>query len=348
MSWCCTAWDLARATGQSFSVSEADAVACLGFADSISEPEQAESRKGLYGPEVEVPPDAPVLYRLLGASGRHPAWRSPIPTATSSSATTSSQPGPDIEVAGERAGDGPTFILVPGAWMGAWVWQDIVTRLQAAGHRARTLTLTGLQPGTARGDVAAVSLQRHVDDVVGELERENLHDVVLVAHSYSGVVVGQVADQAPQRVRRCTHVAALLPRDRRSLLADWGDDEELRAQERQQVLDDGPVWAPPPPSALAEITDLDPDARRWLSEGFVDHPWRTVLDPVRLSRPVTEQPLTFIATAPPGEDSLADLPPELASGMSGQWWLRTFTSGHWPMTSASAQLQQLPVEEFLT
>lgn len=225
------------------------------------------------------------------------------------------------------------------------MWQDMVDRLQAAGQRARTLTLTGLEPDVARDDLAAVDLRRHVEDVVDELEREDLRDVVLVAHSYSGLVVGQVADRVSERIRRCVHVASFLPRRGRSLLDDWGDDEELRVQEAQQVFDDGGVWAPPPPAALAEVSDLNPDARRWLAAGFVDHPGRTVLDPVMLNRPVTEQPLTFVATAAPGEDPLADLPSELASGMPGQWRLRTFASGHWRMTSAPAELQQLLTEE---
>lgn len=251
-------------------------------AHTVSEPEQADSRRGLYGPVVAVTPEAPILYRLLGASGRRPSWAAGTTTPAEAS---------------------PTFVLVPGAWMGGWVWQDIVDRLQGADHPARTLTLTGLEPDAAPQDVAAVDLRQHVDDVIDELERDDLRDVVLVAHSYSGLVVGQVADRVPERIRHCVHVASFLPRGGRSLLDDWGDDKELRAQERQRVLDDA-VWAPPPPEALTEISDLDPDARRRLGEGFVDHPGRTVLDPVALSRPVTEQPLTFVATAAPGEEAL--------------------------------------------
>ncbi len=66
-------WDLAVATGQPYSVSDADASACLGFASSFGD--APEERAGLYGPRVPVPADAPVFERLLGETGRDPGWR---------------------------------------------------------------------------------------------------------------------------------------------------------------------------------------------------------------------------------------------------------------------------------
>ncbi len=66
-------WDLAVSTGQPYSVSDADAEACMAFAGAVGE--SAEERLGLYGPRVPVPADAPPLDRLLGLTGRDPAWR---------------------------------------------------------------------------------------------------------------------------------------------------------------------------------------------------------------------------------------------------------------------------------
>jgi uncharacterized protein (TIGR03086 family) len=66
-------WDLAVATGQPYSVSDADAEACISFAGAVGE--SPDERAGLYGPRVAVPADAPVLDRLLGLTGRDPAWR---------------------------------------------------------------------------------------------------------------------------------------------------------------------------------------------------------------------------------------------------------------------------------
>lgn len=238
----------------------------------------------------------------------------------------------------------PTFVLVPGAWMGGVEWQSMVDRLSRAGYRAHTLTLTGLDPCWAE-DLADVDLESHVADVVELLEGEDLTEVVLVAHSYSGIVVGQVADRAPERVRRSVYVASFLPRNGRSLIDDWGKDEQMRAQERQDILDNDLAWAPPPAEGLAAIGDLSEDDREWLADNLVDHPGNTVLDEVRMNAPITEQSLTFVATAPEGEDPLAELPPELAGTVPKRWRLRTMASGHWPTLSKPDELVALLIEE---
>ncbi len=139
----------------------------------------------------------------------------------------------------------PTFVLVPGAWMGGWIWEDTVARLRSEGHRAETLPLRGLEQEAGEG-VSAVTLADHVDDVLALLDGLGPSPVVLVGHSYSGTVVGQVADRRPDTVVASVHVGSFLPRDGRSLLDDWGDDAEGRAAEKQQVLDDGMIWAAPP------------------------------------------------------------------------------------------------------
>jgi pimeloyl-ACP methyl ester carboxylesterase len=238
-----------------------------------------------------------------------------------------------------------TFVLVPGAWMGGWIWTDMVTRLRAAGHRAHTLTLTGLAAGSPPREVAAVRLERHVQNVLDLLDGQDLADVVLVGHSYSGIVVGQAADRVPQRVRRSVHLGSFLPRDGRSLIDDWGADPEARSAERRQIVDDGMLWAPPPADALAGVPDLDPANCSWLSARFVPHPGHTVLDPVRLGRPVTDQPGTYVSLAPTGVDALAYIPPELAGELPTRWRLRTLVSGHWPMASVPSALADVLIEE---
>ncbi|MFC6014863.1 TIGR03086 family metal-binding protein [Plantactinospora solaniradicis] len=70
-------WDLARATGQSFTCDQASTEAVLAFTTETARPEQAAGRDGLFGPVVEVPPDAPALDRALGFAGRDPNWTPP-------------------------------------------------------------------------------------------------------------------------------------------------------------------------------------------------------------------------------------------------------------------------------
>jgi len=85
------------------------------------------------------------------------------------------------------------YVLVHGAWHGGWCWKKVVPALRAAGHEVYTPTLTGLGE---RAHLAnpAIDLATHIADVVNLLEAEELAKVVLVGHSYGGMVVTGVAE----------------------------------------------------------------------------------------------------------------------------------------------------------
>ena len=92
-----------------------------------------------------------------------------------------------------------TFVLIPGAWIGAWAWQDVAADLRARGHLVYPLSLTGLAERVHLGR-PDTNLDTHLDDVVKLLEFEDLRDIVLVGHSYAGCVITGVADRAPDRL----------------------------------------------------------------------------------------------------------------------------------------------------
>ena len=79
------------------------------------------------------------------------------------------------------------YVLVHGAWHGAWCWRRVVDLLQAQGHRVHALTLTGLGE---RAHLLSpdIHLSTHIQDVVAAIDNEELQDVVLVVHSYAGMV----------------------------------------------------------------------------------------------------------------------------------------------------------------
>src|SRR5258708_37041422 len=86
---------------------------------------------------------------------------------------------------------GLTFVLVHGAWHGGWCWKKVVPLLQAAGHRVIALTLTGLGERAHLID-PKVGLTTHVNDVLNTLEMDDLTDIILVGHSYGGLVISGV------------------------------------------------------------------------------------------------------------------------------------------------------------
>ena len=104
------------------------------------------------------------------------------------------------------------FVLVHGAWHGGWCWRFVAPTLRRAGHDVYTPTLTGLGE---RAHLArpGIDLDLHVQDVVALLEAEDLHEVVLLGHSYGGMVVTGAADRCAARIRidvrqRIEHVPA--------------------------------------------------------------------------------------------------------------------------------------------
>lgn len=101
------------------------------------------------------------------------------------------------------------FVLIPGAWHGAWAWHGVARRLVEAGHRALPLTMPGLAPGD---DARAPRMADAVDLIVGELERRDLRDVVLVGHSWGGGPITAVAHRVPERIAKVVYYSAWVPR----------------------------------------------------------------------------------------------------------------------------------------
>lgn len=124
-----------------------------------------------------------------------------------------------------------TFVIAHGAWGGGWAWMKVRPLLRAAGHDVFTPTYTGLGE-RAHLLSPEVDLDTHVRDVLGVLACEDLRDVVLVGHSYGGMVATGVAAQAADRVGSLVYVDAFAPHDGECLL----DLTEPGARERFETL----------------------------------------------------------------------------------------------------------------
>src|SRR3954452_23525633 len=95
--------------------------------------------------------------------------------------------------------------MVAGAWLGAWAWRATADALRAKGHDVYPVTLTGLGE---RAHLAApgVDQETHIADVASVLRYEDLHDVILVGHSYAGITVTGAADRVPERIARVVYL----------------------------------------------------------------------------------------------------------------------------------------------
>ena len=103
-----------------------------------------------------------------------------------------------------------TFILVHGAWQGGWAWSRLAPLLEAEGHRVYAPTLTGL---AERANLLSkdVNLSTHVEDVSRLIIAEDLDDVVLVGHSYGGMVISGVADRMAEKIKSFVVLDGFVP-----------------------------------------------------------------------------------------------------------------------------------------
>jgi pimeloyl-ACP methyl ester carboxylesterase len=224
-----------------------------------------------------------------------------------------------------------TFVLVHGAWHGGWCWGRVRPLLEAAGAVVHAPTLTGL------GDRAHllskdVSLETHIEDVARMLDFERLADVVLVAHSYGGMVATAIADQFPQRLRRLVYLDAIVPGPGDCLIDRTSPG--FRRQTEEGVATQGEGWMVPVPSGESLGLHAEEDLR-WTVPRLVPHPFRTFRDPITLTRAVPTVPRSYVncigtraaggeRTAqaegiadyhelPTGHDAMVTLPAEVAA-----------------------------------
>ena len=184
-----------------------------------------------------------------------------------------------------------TFVLIPGAWLGGWVWSRVTPRLRDLGHDVYSVTLTGLGERAHLG-TPDTDLATHVRDVVATLEYERLTGVVLVGHSYGGAVAAGVAEQAPERIAHVVYVASAPPPDGTSLFDVGGP--ELRAAFEAAARASGDGWRVPLPTdeqlgLFFGEHGLSQADLRWLRERAVGHPIGTFAQPGLPTVPAGEE-----------------------------------------------------------
>lgn len=222
------------------------------------------------------------------------------------------------------------FVLVAGAWLGSWAWEEVSAQLRAAGHEAHPLTLSGL----AERQGVPAGQQTHVRDIVAEVERLDLREVVLVGHSYSGIPVGQAAERIGDRLARVVFVDANVPVDGGSFVSGLPDG---RATVEAAIAAHDGFW-PPLTAADCAGQGLDAEQIGRIVAGSTPHPGATLMEPAQLKGPLSELPAVYVKCLLDGDDP----GPEVAALLKGERWsLVRMETGHWPMFSQPAELAEV-------
>jgi pimeloyl-ACP methyl ester carboxylesterase len=240
-----------------------------------------------------------------------------------------------------------TFVLVHGGWHGGWCWQKVIPFLEVAGHEVYAPTLTGLAERASELS-PEVGLDTHIQDIVGLLQEKDLQGVVLVGHSYGGMVITGVVDAVPERIAHLVYLDTFVPRDGEAMVDVSPLVKMYIRLLSKQAQADG--WRIASHGDYGVTTEPD---RSWVREKVTPQPLKTLEQPLHLKNPaiVSTKPRTYIECISGGVFSLRmqrlvahllgprGLPPTEAG-----WRLRQLPTGHDAMITMPKELADLLLE----
>jgi pimeloyl-ACP methyl ester carboxylesterase len=234
------------------------------------------------------------------------------------------------------------FVLVHGAWHGGWCWSRLLPLLRAAGHGAHAVTLTGVGE-RAHLLSPEIRLVTHLQDVLNLIAAEELDDVVLVGHSYAGMVITGVADllqaRSPGILRHLVFVDAFVPRPGESWSSTQAP-EVVAGRIAAAAQSSGGLSLPAPDAQAFGLRGLDRD---WVNRRQTPHPFGVYRDPLYFDATrVAELPRTYVdCTSPPAINIAASR--QRARAEPG-WRVVDLATGHDPMISAPHEFARILLE----
>jgi len=212
------------------------------------------------------------------------------------------------------------FLFVHGAWGGGWEYAKIDSILTAKGDLVFHPTLTGLGERSHLANTE-INLTTHINDIVNVIKFEDLYNVILVGHSYGGMVISGVAEQVPGRIRQLIYLDAFVPKNGESLqiIYDSAWDGRLKP-----LIKDGFVTYPFGPTKSTPPTD-------------VPQPLKTFTETIQISNPlVTKIPSSYILMMKDGKGRFTNWGANRAKERG--WKIITFEGGHYSMREQPEEL----------
>jgi pimeloyl-ACP methyl ester carboxylesterase len=214
------------------------------------------------------------------------------------------------------------FVLVPGAWLGGWVWKKIVPLLEEKGHTVFPVTLTGMGE---RVHLASkdVGIETAITDVRNIIKYNDLDKFVLVGHSFAGKVAAAVADREHAKVSTLLYLDAFTPKKVRTPQGAFDPSEFPSAPDS---------WTIPFSEKVLDMIgkDVQGGDRKWMLSRGTPWPKRLANEPITLSEKFDTVPCAYIFCTQSG-DPVDDI-------IAGKWGklegpYRKIESGHYPMVT---------------
>ena len=219
----------------------------------------------------------------------------------------------------------PTIVIVHGAWGGSWAFRKVEALLREKGFNVYRPQLTGLgeRVHLSRPDI---DLSTHINDVVNTILFEDLHDIILMGHSYGGMVITGVADRVPDRIRRLVYVDAFVPSDGESVMSlvatrgDW-----LKPMIKGDYI--VPAWVKPDQAPPHDVPQ----------------PLKTFTEPIALKNKASSKILaTYILTVDAGKEAKDDdFWPQAQRARERGWPVQQLTADHNAQWSAPEALVEM-------
>jgi pimeloyl-ACP methyl ester carboxylesterase len=212
------------------------------------------------------------------------------------------------------------YVFVPGAWDGGWDYQKVDSILNSQGSHVYRPTLTGLGDRVHLAN-KEINLTTHINDILNLLKYENLHNVILVGHSYGGMVISGVAEQAPDRIKQLIYLDAFVPNNGESIQTMV--DTSFWNKMVMPNIKDGFVSYPLGPTSSNPPND-------------VPQPLMTFTETIKISNPlVLKIPTAYILMTKDGKEGFEEW-----ANMARQrkWKVLTLEGGHYAMREQPEEL----------
>jgi pimeloyl-ACP methyl ester carboxylesterase len=221
------------------------------------------------------------------------------------------------------------FVLVPGAWLGGWVWNKVVPILEKEGHAAYPVTLTGMGE---RVHLASkdVGMETAIQDVLNVIKYNDLDDFVLVGHSFAGKVAAAVADRVSEKVKLVLYLDAFRPEKTRTPQGSFDPTKEFGP------LPQGSYGVPLTEQIVDNIgKDVIGADRKWMLSKATPWPVKLATDPITLSEKLGSVKAAYIFCTLSG-DPVDEIVAGKWGALEGPYKL--IETGHWPMITKPEEL----------